>query len=1185
MIVMRSLWLLVLALSLAAPRLAAQGALRFEPLFDGATLAGWSGDARYWSVEDGVIVGRATAEVPCKRNTFLVHDGTFGDFELRFSYRILAGNSGVQYRSELRPEFVVAGYQADIEAGPTYTGILYEERGRGILARRGERVRIGTDGKRSAEPALGDGAAMQAQIRADWNDYVVRAVGNRLTHTINGMTTIEVVDDGPEAKRSGKIAIQVHAGPPMEVQYKDLRIAQIGVEARPEWIWGSETEGEGAQITLRRGFELTEPAAKVEVHATCDNEFVLFLDGNRILAGKDWAKLQHRKQAGPLAAGQHTLVARCVNEGGPAGFLLRARVTTESGATFDIVSDPEWRVGPADAVDAAKDSGFDASAWPQARSFGPSAESSGPWPDPFAPREATPAEKLVVADGFRVQRMRSAQIGEGSWIAVGLDEQGELLVSIEGGHLARVLDPEREDGGLLVLTESPTGCMGFCAAYGALYVQGNGSDGYGLYRMRDADRDGRYEEVTRLHALGGGGEHGAHAVRLGPDGRIYVMNGNMSPRPESLAKSSPHKDWAEDVLLPRLVDPRGHAREVRAPGGHVLRTGADGKTFEIYAAGFRNAYDFAFGPDGEIFTFDSDMEWDIGLPWYRPTRIIHAVSGGESGWRTGASKWPVEFPDSLPAVVDVGLSSPTGVEMGYGFAFPDVDRRALYAADWAYGRILRVRLEPDGATFTGSFDHFVTGKPLNVTDLTAGPDGALWFTTGGRGTQAGLYRVTWNGDAAVEGTEMASLQAEARGADVRAQRRAFEALHGRPDNQSVGRVFEGLGHGDRFVRYAARIALEFLPPGLWADRAIAETPGTSALEALLALARQGDDADRDAVLERLGAFRWQDLDRGQRAAWLRVHEVAQARRTAPVGDDLRLSMLIRLSGLYPCGDRLLDRQMLQLLVAGGGAGPAVGKSLDLLEQMEVGPGIQVAYALRLVGEADWSAEDRERLFRWLGAAKNSDGGASFRGYIEAIERDALERSPESAREALKAMAAPPLVAIPDLQALGNGARAWTMQELQPYLAQVGKDRDFARGEAAFTKAACAACHRFDGKGGGVGPDLTAASSRFSRRDLLQTILEPSADISDQYENTMVTLRNGSVVVGRIVDEAGGKLDIIVEPFTGQRQQVAVADVESRVASPVSPMPAGLLGALTLEEVLDLLAYLESGGNRSHPAFR
>lgn len=1184
MMVTRSLRISLLALSLAAPQLDAQEVLRFEPLFDGKSLSGWSCDERYWSVEDGVIVGRTTAEVPCKRNTFLIHEGTFGDFELRFSYRILAGNSGVQYRSEERPEFVVAGYQADIEAGPTYTGILYEERGRGILARRGERVRIGADGKRVAEPALGDGAAMQAQIRDGWNDYVVRAVGNRLTHTINGMTTIDVVDDGPEAKRSGRIAIQVHAGPPMEVRYKDFRLAKIGGEAKPEWIWGAETEGDGARITLRRAFELAEDVTKVEVHATCDNEFELFLDGRRILAGKDWAKLPHAKQAGPLPAGPHTLVARCVNEGGPAGFLLRARITTASG-TFDVVSDTQWRVGPVDAVDAAKEPAFDDSAWPKARSLGASSDTKGPWPDPFAPREATPADKLVVATGYRVQRMRSAQIGEGSWIAVGLDEQGELLVSIEGGHLARVLDPEREDGGMLVLTESPTGCMGFCAAYGALYVQGNGTEGYGLYRMRDADRDGRYEDVTRLHALGGGGEHGAHAVRLGPDGRIYVMNGNMSPRPASLAKTSPHKDWAEDVLLPRLVDPRGHAREVRAPGGHVLRTGPDGRVFEIYAAGFRNAYDFAFGPDGEILTFDSDMEWDIGLPWYRPTRIVHAVSGGESGWRTGASKWPVEFPDSLPAVVDVGLSSPTGVEMGYGFAFPDQDRRALYAADWAYGRILRVRLEPDGATFRGSFDHFVTGKPLNVTDLTAGKDGALWFTTGGRGTQAGLYRITWNGDAAVEGTEMAALREESVGKDARARRRAFEALHGRPDVQALPRIFEGLGDPDRFVRYAARIALEFLPVGQWAERALAEGPGTRSLEALLALARQGDDADRDAVLGRLGAFGWQDLDRAQRAAWLRVHEVAQARRTTPVGDDMKPALWARFGAVYPCGDRVLDRQLLQLLVAGGGAGPVVGKALDVLEQMEVGPGIEVAYALRLVDEGDWSAADRERLFRWLGAAKNSAGGASFRGYIEAIERDALDRSPEAANEALKAMAAPPAVQIPDLGALGDGARAWTMQELQPYLAQVGKDRDFARGEAAFTKAACAACHRFDGKGGGVGPDLTAASSRFSRRDLLRTILEPSADISDQYENTLLTLRNGSVVVGRIVDESAGMLDVIVEPFTGQRQKVAVKDVQSREPSPISPMPAGLLGTLTLEEVLDLLAYLESGGNRSHPAFR
>jgi hypothetical protein len=202
----------------------------FKPLFNGKDLTNWKGDMKRWSVQDGCITGKTTAEDPLKYNTFLVYDGgDVSDFELRFSYKIVNGNSGVQYRSKLiDPEkFIVGGYQADIDSSPTYTGINYDERGRAILATRGQRVTIAADGKKTAEQ-FGDAKELQEKIKKeDWNDYVIIAKGNNLKHFINGTLMSEVSDNQTDkAPKSGILAIQVHAGPPMTIQMKDIRIKE-----------------------------------------------------------------------------------------------------------------------------------------------------------------------------------------------------------------------------------------------------------------------------------------------------------------------------------------------------------------------------------------------------------------------------------------------------------------------------------------------------------------------------------------------------------------------------------------------------------------------------------------------------------------------------------------------------------------------------------------------------------------------------------------------------------------------------------------------------------------------------------------------------------------------------------------------------------------------------------------------
>ena len=210
----------------------------FVDLFNGNDLSGWEGNPKLWSVKDGAITGQTTAENAIKGNTFLIWtNGTVGDFELRCSFKLVPGdekgfaNSGIQYRSKVvnPANWVVHGYQADMEAGQTYTGILYEEGKRGILAQRGEKVVIGQDGKKQVTGSVGNAAEIEASIKkGDWNDYVIIAQGNHLQQFVNGKQTIDVVDE-EQTKRAmnGILALQLHAGSPMMAQFKNIRLKKL----------------------------------------------------------------------------------------------------------------------------------------------------------------------------------------------------------------------------------------------------------------------------------------------------------------------------------------------------------------------------------------------------------------------------------------------------------------------------------------------------------------------------------------------------------------------------------------------------------------------------------------------------------------------------------------------------------------------------------------------------------------------------------------------------------------------------------------------------------------------------------------------------------------------------------------------------------------------------------------------
>ena len=232
----RALSIVLLAILSATNALYA--AEKTQSPFNGKDLKGWEGNPDVWSVKDGAIVGRTTADKPIKNNTFLIwKDGKPADFRLRFEYKIEGGNSGVQYRSKvLDPaKWIVAGYQADIDSGPTYTGILYEERERGILAKRGERVTIDRDGKATTDK-IGDADELQKSIHTDdWNDYIIEVRGARMKHTVNGKLMSETIDrDKKNRDKSGVLAFQVHAGPPMKVQFRNLKFEPLEPKAQKE---------------------------------------------------------------------------------------------------------------------------------------------------------------------------------------------------------------------------------------------------------------------------------------------------------------------------------------------------------------------------------------------------------------------------------------------------------------------------------------------------------------------------------------------------------------------------------------------------------------------------------------------------------------------------------------------------------------------------------------------------------------------------------------------------------------------------------------------------------------------------------------------------------------------------------------------------------------------------------------
>ena len=851
--------------------------------------------------------------------------------------------------------------------------------------------------------------------------------------------------------------------------------------------------------------------------------------------------------------------------------------------------------------------------------------------------------KLKLPADFQVDHLYSpSENDQGSWVAMTFDDRGRLITSDQYGALYRMeLTPvgtdalssvERLDIGRtsvqLADTTKPKVEIGYAQgllyAFNSLYVMVNNrvsedfEKGSGLYRLQDTDGDDQFDKITLLKALEGEGEHGPHSVVLAPDEKsIYVIAGNHTNVPEMNAYRLPPV-WQEDNLFPLIKDPRGHANSRMAPGGWIARIDSLGQEWELISAGYRNAFDIAFNQDGEMFAYDSDMEWDFGMPWYRPTRICHVISGSEFGWRTGNSKWSPAYPDNLPPVINIGQGSPTNLIHGMKAKFPERYRKALFASDWSFGIIYAIHLEADGSSYTAEAEEFLSGAPLPLTDGIIGPDGAFYFMTGGRRLESDLYRVYYDGSAEVQNVSMAP---ETDGQDARDIRRQLEAYHREPKEGAVDFLWPYLKHDDRFIRYAARVALEHQPVSQWQARALREKDPQILTQAMVALARHGKAASKDGMITALAGINFTSLSESQQIDYLRAVELAFLRMGAPEG-ALKRKVIEHLNPNYPANSNSLNRSLSKLLVYLEAPG-VVEKTLALLENAKDDPAEKTAsessdlilrnpqYGMDIAGmlakvppaqqtyyatvlsaaKTGWAPELQETYFEWFKDAFGYKGGVSYVGFINKARQAALEQVSESELEHYRKLSGEDLLANSGNDLLGGPqpkgpGRWWTVEESVAVVEGNLTNRDFEQGKLMYDATRCSSCHLMRGEGGGIGPDLTQLGTRFTSKDMLEAIIEPNKAVSDQYAATVFTMRDGSSVLGRLTNEDEETYFVSQNPFAPEViREIPKADVVNTKYSYISVMYPGLINRLNEEELKDLIAYLMAGGNENHEIYK
>lgn len=853
-------------------------------------------------------------------------------------------------------------------------------------------------------------------------------------------------------------------------------------------------------------------------------------------------------------------------------------------------------------------------------------------------RDDPKTEKLKLPAGFVAEHLYSPSENKiGSWVAMTFDDKGRMITSDQYGSLYRLTIPAIGTGTTPTIEKLKIGiganidtvgmgyAHGLLYAFNSLYVMiNNGKRNKafprqsGLYRLQDTNNDDQFDKLTLMKAMDGEGEHGPHSIILSPDKKsLFVIAGNHTDLPKMDAYRLP-QTWQEDNLFPLIKDPRGHANDRYAPGGWIANLDPDGKKWELVSAGYRNAFDLAFNDVGDLFVYDADMEWDFGLPWYRPTRICHAISGSEFGWRTGNSKWAPSFPDNLSPIINIGQGSPTSLIYLKDAKFPAKYKNTLLAFDWSFGIMHAINLKPSGSTYTATRDEFLSGIPLPLTDGVIGPDGALYFLTGGRRLESDLYRVHYTG------TESTASAPAAPISQANALRRSLEQYHGDPNPAALDAAWPNLKNPDRFIRYAARIAVEHQPVAQWQDKALKEKDPITLIHAMIALARNGKPELKTQMLQALTTVNYKALSESQQLDILRAFELVFLRMGQPDA-AVKTQVTNYLNGYYPAPTAQLNRALSKVLIYLE-APKVIDRTLALMDVKEE-PGMNVLrqetatassdlilrnpqygmdiadmlakmpaaqhtyYANMLsLAKNNWTPELHDKYFKWFYSAFSYKGGRSYVGFIDRARKLALKNVAADKVAYYDKMSGGELLTkngndlVAAVYPKGPG-RQWKLNDAVPMLEKGLTNRNFEQGKSMYIAVTCSRCHAVKGEGGNIGPDLTQLGTRFSVKDMVEAILDPNKAISDQYAATQFSLKNGGSVVGRLTNEDKNFYYISQNPFAPEDiMKVAKKNVKSSKYSSASIMFPNLINSLNEDELKDLMAYLMSGGNENNAMF-
>jgi putative heme-binding domain-containing protein len=849
-------------------------------------------------------------------------------------------------------------------------------------------------------------------------------------------------------------------------------------------------------------------------------------------------------------------------------------------------------------------------------------------------------KKLRLSEGFSAEHLYSpSESNQGSWVAMTFDDKGRMIVSDQYGTLYRLKIPKigvpnvkTEVEKLEIGTDANIDTLGMGYAHGllyafnSLYVMINNNKNNktftrhsGLYRLQDTNNDDQFDKISLMKSMDGDGEHGPHSIILSPDKQsLYVLSGNHTDVPPMDSYRLP-SNWKEDNLFPLIKDPRGHANDRYAPGGWIAHTDPEGKNWELFGAGYRNAFDFTFNEVGDLFVYDADMEWDFGLPWYRPTRICHATSASEFGWRTGNSKWSPTFPDNLPPVINIGQGSPTNLLHLKDAKFPAKYKSTMLAFDWSFGIVHAINLKPSGSTYTATREEFLSGLPLPLTDGTIGPDGALYFLTGGRKLESDLYRISYTGNENTGAVAATPIN------QANTLRRSLEKFHvGGLNKDAVSTSWQYLKSPDRFIRYAARLAIEHQPVSEWQDIVLQEKDPVTLTQGIISLIRQGNGDKQNEILNALIGINYKALNEAQQLDVLRAFELAFLRMGMPDVNN-KPKVIAYLNPNYPAKSAQLNRSLSKVLLYLD-APNAIQKTLTLMKIKEepgvnalmqetatassdlilrstqyggdiaamlanVPPAQHTYYANVLtMAKTGWTPQEREAYFKWFNNAFSYKGGRSYVGFIDRSRKLALKNVPEDKKAYFDKLSGAEMLSkngndlVTTTYPKGPG-KNWSVESAMLILESGLTNRNFENGKAMYTATTCKACHAMRGEGGANGPDLTQLGTRFSTKDMLEAITKPSKSISDQYAATQFSLKNGNSIVGRLVNEDANAYYVSQNPYLPETlEKVLKKNVISSKPSAVSIMFEGLINSLNEEEMKDLMAYLMAGGNNKHAMF-